>query len=190
MPLELKDQSPPRGFEFTTSGDGDFMIRYRTTGMGCAIVFFFVWLSGWTAGCVTFTAMALFNPEGVSYVLLAFMVPFWIVEFVTIGFLIWYFVSRTSFIFQPDQLVIERSAIWYRRRRIFPKKEITAVRQIKDGGQGNDSFPTWGLVVMAGPGVQVLNRQPIDKSDWLGSIIARWAEVPYEPAQERKYEVL
>jgi hypothetical protein len=158
--------------------------------MGCAGLFFFFWLFGWTAGCVLFTTMAIFNLQRGGYFFLALMIPFWIIEFGTIGFVVWYFASSISFTFETDQLVVERSVFRYRRRRAFPKKEITAVKQIKDGGQGTDSFDSWGLVIMAAEGVQVLFKQPIDKSDWLGPIIAKWAEVHFEPAQERQYKIL
>ena len=188
-PIELNDQSPPRGFQITTSDMGDCMIRYRTAGMGGALFFLFVWLVGWTAGCVIFTAMALFNPEGVSYWLLVFMIPFWAAEFFVIGLFAWYFFSRTNFTFESDQLVVQRSFFRYHRQRVFPKKEIAAVKQVKDSSS-NDQWLSWGLVIMAGEGINVLSRQPIDKSDWLGPIIARWAEVPYEPAQERQYKTL
>ena len=70
------------------------------------------------------------------------------------------------------------------------KAELKEVKQVKDGGEGEDSFPSWGLALIAGTEVHVLSRQPIDKSDWLGPIIAKWAGVEFEPAKVRKCETM
>ena len=89
--------------------------------------------------------------------------------------------------------MVERSLLWRCRHRVFPRQQVTAVKQVKDGGEGDDSFPSWGLVVMGADGVFVLSRQPRDKSDWLGPVIAKWAGapyIPYEPAEKEKYKVL
>ena len=141
------------------------LIHYRTTGMGCAGLFFAVWLIGWTAVCLLFTAVALFHPDGINWWLLLFMVPFWIAEFATLAYVAWFFWSATRFRFEPDELVVERSLPWRRRHRVFPRQQVTVVKQVKDGGEGDDSFPSWGLVVMGADGVFVLSRQPRDKSD-------------------------
>ena len=66
---------------------------------------------------------------------------------------------------------------------------------MRDGGQGDDSFPSWGLEVEAdtntNPNIDtdrkttLLYRQPYEKSRWLGQVVARWAEVEFvEAAKE------
>lgn len=191
--MDAPSEPPPRGFVIIAADESGFTIRYRTSGMGCVALFFAVWLSGWTASCVLFTAGALFNPDGVIWLLLLFMLPFWVIEFGTITYVAWFFGSQTRFTFGPDELIAERSLWRFRRRRAFRREEITAVRQIKDGGEGEDSFPSWALAVIGQTEVRLISRQPIDKSNWLGPIIARWAGVafePCEPAKARKYESL
>jgi hypothetical protein len=71
--------------------------------------------------------------------------------------------------------------------------EVTAVRQVKDGGDGEDSFPSWALAVVGRTEMRVLSKQPIEKSAWLGLIVARWAGVTFEPWKAvavQNYEVL
>ena len=179
---------PPRGFQVSTSEAGDLQIRYRTTGMGCVVVFLTVWLSGWTVGCLLFTCVGIFKLDGNGWLILLFLVPFWMIDVAIFSFVAWYVRSITIFQFGPEELVIERSLMWMRRRRNFPRTELKEVKQVKDGGEGEDSFPSWGLALIAGTEVHVLSRQPIDKSDWLGPIIAKWADLTFEPAKERKRE--
>ena len=179
---------PPRGFQVGSSEAGDLQIRYRTTGMGCVAVFFAVWLSFWTVGCLAFTCVGIFKLDGIGWLILLFMVPIWMIDVATFAFVAWYFRSITIVQFGPEELVIERSLLWIRRRRNFPRAELKEIKQVKDGGEGEDSFPSWGLALIAGTEVHVLWRQPIDKSDWLGPIIADWAGVEFEPAKVRKIE--
>ncbi len=188
--MEITDQPPPRGFQITTSDRGDCVIRYRTTGMGCLGFFLLVWLTGWTVACVALTFGAIFNQGGLDYILFVLMVPFWGAEILVLGFFIWYYGSTSTFAFERDQLMVERSLFRYQRRRFFPRSEISAIKQIKDGGEGEDSFPSWGLVIVTGSQVVVLSRQPMEKSDWLGAIIANWAQVSFDPAETRKYEMI
>ena len=170
------------------SRDGHMAIAYRTTGMGCLAVFLFVWLSGWTVGCVLFTYKALFGQAGIDYGGLLFMIPFWCAEFLVLGYALWHFRSITMFTFYPDRLLIERTLLRYRRQRSIPKQEVDVVRQIKDGGEGEDSFPSWGLAIEGRTNIKLLSRQAIEKSAWLGPIVARWAEVEFESSHKKKYE--
>jgi hypothetical protein len=184
---------PPPGFEFAAADDGGCVILYRTRGMGCAARFFAIWLGTWTVGCVALANAALFQPEGINFLLLLIMVPVWAAELFVTAYVAWFFWSVTRFTFGPEQLVVERSLWRFRRCREFRRGEITAVRQIKDGGEGEDSLPSWGLAVIDRTEVRVLSPQPIEKSNWLGPVVAQWAEVafePCEPAKARNYETL
>jgi hypothetical protein len=189
--MDTPVDAPPRGFKVTTADDGGLLIQYRASGMGCAAVLFGVWLTGWSAACLLGTYSALFDLAGINYVLLLFMVvPFWFVEVFTVVFVAWLYLSVTKFLFGQEELIVERQLLWYRRRRVFRASEIKAVRQIKDGKEGEDNWPSWGLLVVAGSNVKLLSRQPIDKSDWFGPVVAKWAGVSFEPARAEapKYE--
>ncbi len=40
----------------------------------------------------------------------------------------------------------------------------------------SDSVPTWDLMLEAQSTVELLTRQPRDQGQWLGQVIAAWAE--------------
>jgi hypothetical protein len=183
--MDANFDGPPRGFRVTAGEDGAWTVLYRTTGMWSATLFFIVWLGGWTVLCLFFTGVglrALFDPVGSNYAVLGllFTVPFWGAEYLMVHYVAWLFLSVTRFTFGTDELVVEQSLWRSRHRRSFPRRSVTAVKQIKDGGE-TDDFPTWGLVVITGEVIPVLCRQPIDKSNWLGPVIAQWAGAPYVP---------
>ena len=168
---------PPKGFTILPSSGGPPAIAYRTTGMGCVMLFFGVWLAGWTAGCV-FLAYAVSTGKETAPSIW-FCLPFWISEFLVLGFVLWYFFAVTTYTFSPDKLVVEKRLWRFARVREFPKAGVKSICQVKDGGQGEDSFPSWGLRVDGEKCGVILYRQPLDRSSWLGPIIAQWAGVPY-----------
>lgn len=156
--------------------------------MGCLALFFFVWLAGWTCGCVFGTYAALFGENAIEVGLLLFMIPFWAAEFFVLGWALWHFRSITTITFLDDELQIERRLFSYRRERVIRKDGIQCVRQIKDGGEGEDSFPSWGLAVEGEKNVKLLSRQEIEKSAWLGPIVAEWADVDFHQSAKQEYE--
>ena len=59
--------------------------------------------------------------------------------------------------------------------------------QIKDGGEGDDSFPSWGLEVEEKKKNSLISQQPYESSHWLGRFLARWAGVEFiENPKENK----
>ena len=67
MSAELSLDDPPRGFRVGTTDSGELLIQYRTTGMGRLALFFAVWLTLWTGGCVRATAVALLGDGGIDW---------------------------------------------------------------------------------------------------------------------------
>lgn len=187
---DLTATQPPKGFLVTASRDGYPALEYRTKGMIGIAVFFFFWLAIWTPGCVLMTQQAFFGKNSPEYLLMLFSLPFWAAEIGVIAYVLWLFFSVTAFTFYPDRLLVERTLYKYQRRREIPRSAIKIVRQIKDGGEGEDSFPSWGLVVEGATDLKLLSRQKIEKSAWLGPIIARWAGVEYESSLKKKYDEL
>jgi hypothetical protein len=117
--------------------------------------------------------------------MLLFLTPFWMIEIGMVLYVAWFFRSVTVFVFEPDQLLAERSLLWYRRRRVFPRQGLVVVKQVKDGGE-DDSFPSWGLALVGEKEEPIISRQPIEKSDWLGPIVAEWAGVDFQPVEAAK----
>lgn len=186
---DLTASPPPKGFLVTASRDGYPAVEYRTQGMIAIAWFFAVWLAIWTPGCILMTYQAFFGKNSPEYTLMLFSLPFWAGEFGVIGYVLWLFCSVTTFTFYADRLRVERSLFnRYRRTREIPRREISVVRQVKDGGEGEDSFPSWGLAVEGEANFKLLSRQKIEKSAWLGPIVARWAGVEYEPSRKKQYD--
>lgn len=91
-----------------------------------------VLLAGWTAGCIFFTWVVLYEWPLSRFWGVLLLVSIWAIEIY--GFLsniAWYFWSVTTFTFCADRLVLERVLFGYSRRSEFPKQAIHAVRQIK-----------------------------------------------------------
>jgi len=172
----------PCGFGVTTLGaSGLFSIRYRTTGMGCAGCFFFCFIVMWTTACIQL-APAIYGAAEVPTETRLAAVAFWIIEIVVICFVCWYFFGVSVFTFESDVLIVERRFVFRLRHWRIRKADIVTVIQEKDGGEDGDSFPSWGLVVMSPARRKVLYRQPFDKSNWLGGVIAFWAGVNFVQA--------
>ncbi len=183
---ELTATEPPKGFRVTASRDGYPELTYKTTGMVAVAVFFAVWLTGWTTGCVLMSHQMLFTGQPFRFSQLLLLIIFWGAEFAVIGTVLWLFCSETMITFYPDRLLVERTLHKYQKRWEMARKDIEGVWQIKDGGEGRDSFPSWGLIVAAkSTEIKLLFRQKFEKSAWLGPIVARWAGVEYQASGPR-----
>lgn len=196
------------GFDLSNSIAGDVVIRYRTTGMRGLGVFLAIFLAEWTAMALLLTAGLLSGH--VAY--LPFALVFWLSGFGVLGIAAWHRFSVLELVMEADRFVVRQTLLWYRRGWIFLRSNVDAVAQVKDGGEGEDSFPSWGLIIEAAAydkilpdrlpaliryierseaaqsasSVTILSQQPIGKSDWLGPIVATWAGVPFEPAAKRR----
>jgi len=147
--------------------------------MGCLAVFLGGWLIFWTGVSVYITWRAFAGEE--VKVALVILWAVWAVVVVGGAF---YFCATTTFTFTPDELVVEQRFGPYRRRRTIKQSSITTIRQIKDS---DNEGHTWGLVAEGAKNVHLLRGQHLEKSDWLGPIVAQWAGVKYEACQDRSY---
>ena len=181
--------TPPKGFNLEYTVNGYPLIKYRTTGMTGLKIFFAIWLTIWTFGCVFFTIYAFTAPGG-DVVLLLILIPFWAAEFFVIGGVIWNFGSIMSFEFGDEKLIVSRNCLKYKKKREIFKSKIVKIRQVKDGGEsGEESFDSWGIVIEADKKYKILHCQPIEKSEWLGRIIEEWAQKEYIPWQDESKDV-
>jgi len=180
---------PPDGFKIEYSDKGHPVIKYRTKGMTGIMTFFIIWLSFWTSACVFFTIHAFIAPGGIKVGLLLFLIPFWAAEFIVIGYVIWYFGSIVSFEFHPEKLIVSRNCLAYKKQRELLKNQIIRIRQVKDGGEGEDSFDSWGIIVEADKKYKILYRQQAEKSEWVGRIIEKWSQKEYIPWQDESKDI-
>jgi len=164
--------SVPKGFKVARQGDDVLHIEHRHTGMGCMVIFLLVWLSGWTVAC-GFLAKAVWDKPG----MILFAMPFFAGEIFAAIILLWIFFGRTHYILTPDGLQVTRRLLTWSKTRMFPIQDIKGFKQVKDGGEGEDSFPSWGLVVVMNnaKSVKILSRQGPQKSLWLGALLGQWS---------------
>jgi hypothetical protein len=155
-------------------------IEYRRRGMGCLMLFLCVWLTGWTAGGVFAIAQVLQDGEPFLY----FWLCGWAVGEVFVAFMLsWFLFGRTVITLDPHEMRVEKLLFGHGRRWSERREEVRSVRQVQDGGQGDDSFPSWGLKVRGRQGRSALSRQEYEKSQWLGRVIALWSGAPFTEAE-------
>lgn len=146
--------------------------------------FLAIWVVGWTIGCCalsyryqnggTFTDGASISPWVVA--------GFWGGEFLVVGFLVYLLCSRKTFRIHSDRIEFEINIWCFGTRKTVPRNSVEKLVQIKDGGHGKDSFPSWGLKMIGTRSIRLIFREPYEKSHWLGRYLADWADVAFEPA--------
>jgi hypothetical protein len=176
----------PKGFAIVPRSGPPTLI-YRTFGGGLGI-FMIVLLLLFGTGCFALTQWSLdpTRPDLGKTRVACFM--FWLLELFLLGLVLWIYFGRTTFVFHPHSLFVERRLWCFRRSREFLKSEIRSVEQVEDGDD-EGTHPSWGLYLRGAMGARdgkVLHGAPLDHAAWLGPAIAKWAGVPYEPASEQK----
>jgi len=183
-------RNAPPGFRVSPEDAGTSLtITYKSHGMGCMLAFMLAIPLG-IGGL--FLIFAVFSPSGFHEFI--FVSPWWARVSLLCGFLAMiYFLQFSLFhLFGSTKLVAtERDLTMYRtlwfwtRKSRIGRAEIRGFVQVKDGGGHEDSFPSWGLEAAGDRAVKLISRQPIEKSDWLGPLLARHFEVEYIPSDIR-----
>lgn len=189
----------PAGYTYVVDQDECIIDHYRT-GMGCLNLFLGVWLAGWTFGCA-FLVRAYVNGGKMEsgdpiqlWFVMAFVGPWFFVAFL----LLYSIFARKRFRLASDTFHIE-TQLWFLNWSIsIPRESISEIKQIKDGGEGDDSFPSWGLLIRSSALVDgpmhrlvwlshfgrtyrmrtILARLPYDHSAWLATVLSDWSGVP------------
>lgn len=171
----------PVGFDLERIDENVFIIHHKRTGMGCMNMFLIFWLAGWTVGCVfllhQYLTMELMDSG--DPIPLWFLMVFWGAEVLVAVLLTYLFFSRKSFRVDHEYLIVVKDFLGCRWSRPIPRTSIRRLVQVKDGGEGEDSFPSWGLQIEGERKTTLIYRQPHDKSRWLGQFLARWANVEF-----------
>ena len=167
-------------------GQDAFIIRHTRTGMGCMNVFLIVLLVGWTVGCVSLLRQYLGGGvmDDGDPIPLWFVLVFWGGDIGVACLLINLLFCKKSFRIDRENLIIQADVLGLKRCRSIPKNCITRLVQVKDGGEDEDSFPSWGLKVEGDKKATLIFRQPHEKSRWLGRILAEWADVEFAEVPE------
>lgn len=174
-------QEVPEGFHAHLDPAGRTLeIVYRRRGMGCLVLFLAVWLTGWTFGGAFAIRQLLTDWQPFLLVWLTG----WVVGEALVAFaLSWLLFGRTVITLDAHELRVEKLLFGHARRWSERREDVRAVRQVQDGGQGEDSFPSWGLKVKGRKTRSALSRQEFEKSLWLGRVLALWSGAPFEQAE-------
>ena len=179
---------PPKGFSVVAQSADDLAISYKSTGMGCLLAFLVIGNVSVTAG---FVVAEVANPGATRALLsaawwtpLAFAAM--IGAIVHCSCFVAFHAFGTMTILASDHGVVINRSLWgLSRTRYIPRDDVRYLEQIQDGGEGDDTFPSWGLRLVGWRKCSLLSRQPIDKSDWLGRFLAQQLGVEYRPTDKR-----
>lgn len=183
---DLDLDSPPDGFKLELDGREAFVIRHKRTGMGCMNLFLMVWLAGWTVGCVFllqqyFAGGTMDSGDPIPW---WFVALFWAAEIGVAALLLNLVFSRKRFRVTPNAIEMETDLLGWKRTKTVQRSNLRYLEQVKDGGEGEDSFPSWGLVAHGAEKTTLIYRQPHNKSLWLGRILARWTGAEFRELPE------
>lgn len=185
-------ESAPKGFTVLTADPTETVIEYRSHGMGC-ILFFIGFAILWIGGISAFIFVS--DHRGfVAWLTLVWQGSGW-AKFALLGgasglcyfscFLLFHLFGVTTFTLRPDGLAITKRLFGLSWTHHVLQSELQFVEQLKDGGEGEDSFPSWALAIQGHRRHYLLKRQQIEKSDWLGSEIAKFFQLEFRPCRQR-----
>ncbi len=176
------------GLVISSSSGDNYIIHYRRTGMGCMNFFLLVWLIGWTVVCVFLLQAFLAGGtmDDGAPIPFWFVLIFWSAEIGVAAMLAYMLFGRKIFRLDRNSITIETNVLGFKRRKTIRKDSIECFVQVRDGGEGEDSFPSWGLKAECGKKVTLIFRQPYEKSHRLGQFLAQWADVEFHEASERE----
>lgn len=169
----------PKGFEIQSEGSGDLKITYKSSGMGCFLGFLSLLLV-LLFGAVVF--LTLQDAEGMRRVIngrgawIGFgggMIA--VIYFASV--IVFHVFGSTVFELNTRNLRIRKQLLGLHLDRSIDRAEIEYIEQVSDNN--GDSFPSWGLNLVADRHFRLLVRQPIEKSDWLGQTLAEFYSVEF-----------
>lgn len=178
--------NPPKGFKVKAAGAGFVEIEYRRTGMKALNGFLILWLSFWTLGCV-FLLRSYLNGgvmDDGDPIPIWFVAIFWGAELLVASFLLYSLFCRKVFKIDYESLSMDVNVLGMHWRKSIRLNEVIELQQVKDGGEGKDSFPSWGLRVVGEVDqdtktINLISRQPHSRSAWLGNVLAEKIKVPF-----------
>ncbi len=191
MEQDTNINKPPKGFNVIAAGGGFLHIGYRRSGMKAMNGFLVLWLSFWSIGCVLLLRSYLNGGvmDDGSPIPLWFVSVFWGAEILVACVLLYSLFCRKVFKVDYDSLSMEVSVLGFRWSKGMRINEILELQQVKDGGQGEDSFPSWGLRVIGEVNqdtktFKLISRQPRSRSIWLGNVLADQLGVRFNQSRQ------
>ncbi|MFK7817567.1 MAG: hypothetical protein AB8G99_02515 [Planctomycetaceae bacterium] len=142
---EKREATRPECFLVTSADDVHTIEHQRVKGglNSCLSL----WLAGWTICCIClligyFTGMRMDDGNAMS---LDFVMVFLFAWFCVACWLLYLTAARKFFRLERDALQIVTRTLSLSWTVTIPRNSIVKLRQVKDGGEGEDTFPSWGL---------------------------------------------
>ncbi len=157
--------------------------RYPKTGL----VFFGIWLSIWTFGCVGILVKLIQQPDWYT---LLFAAPFWAAWLLVTSIVIKLAFGRDYFELTHDGAHYRKSAIVTLATRTVPLAEIKHFQACHDhdnSDAGKDETPTTGIkLTTLGQPVEFLFDAPADEAEWIAhQLNSRLSELTHSSALNR-----
>lgn len=183
----------PRGFKVAKSNHNMTVVEYRSTGMSAILIFAVICLTGLLTAVIRtpineFVSMSREITSIPMAIAVAACVVMGIVAWVYLAwFLIFHLFGKIVFTLSADGLELSLRLFLFKRDQYFNNTDIQCVRRIKDGGEGDDSFPSFAVELVLREKVawfthktiNLLSRQPQQQCDWLGNHIATHLQIKY-----------
>jgi ankyrin repeat protein len=181
----------PPGITLARNDRAELVITHRTHGMRGLRIFAWVWCMGWL-GISGFALLAMWR-ESTSFASFiakfgghaGFWMPplFFGIGLAVAAFFIWLLYKQTILTLRAGEMEIVRRLGPIYWRNIFSKSTVTAFQVKQDGGEGEDSFPSWAVQAeIAGNTTLIVERQEREVTDWLCLQLSQWlgkAPAPY-----------
>ena len=165
----------PEGFSIDGEWENDtIIIRHNRIGMRAMNVFLILFFAVWTFASIK--VIGVYWDEKIHGGQVVF---FWAAEILIAIFLAYLLFCNKIFQLSPNRLIVRTKVLWYENIKTIHKLSISAFAQIKDGGDSDDSFPSWGLEVEGDSKLVLLYRQGYEQSYWLGNVFAEWFNVEF-----------
>jgi hypothetical protein len=178
----------PDGFRILAASPDEWRVAYKSTGMGCMLWFLGICISGLAGGMAYF---AIAQPAdfrdmifGSWWTPFAFAAGIGAIVYFTC-FMIFHVFGEAVISVTSDDVAVSRRLFGLAWTKTIPRSHVSYLMQIKDGGEGDDSFPSWGLRLVGRRNCSLISRQPIEKSDWLGGRLAEILGVEFTPSEKR-----
>ncbi len=194
---EVEKRTVPKGFRVTREPTGSIWIDYHSGSVRGPAIFFVIWVVFTSLACVGSVYDLYSGYDSLaSFASYLAKVPWlgWLAVAVAAMFMIvlpavvlaWFLFGQSRHGLSDEGLWVQKRLFFWQSNRFIPLQAMRSVRQVKDGGQEEDSFPTWGLRIQAEGDTNLLWRQPIEKSDWLGEVLSECYDIPFVPSDERE----
>ncbi|MCI5180123.1 MAG: hypothetical protein D3911_12540 [Candidatus Electrothrix sp. AW3_4] len=106
-----------------------------------------------------------------------FIVVFFLSSEIGVSCLLAYLLfCKQTFYLEENRLIMKSQVFGFTWRKIIPKISIDRFIKFKDSGPHGRS---WGLKIEGRKKNTLIFQQPYEKVQWLGDILAQWADVEF-----------